>query len=189
MSGQYPKSYLSLFYGAITVVAIFIVVFFGIRLAAQRNIPSIGDEGIQTSQIINNLYTVKAGDSLWSIAETQYKDGYRWVEIARLNNLSNTEEIEVGMKLKLPDITASVSQKSQEVLEPTTVAAKTPVDTKTSSQAKITGNTYTVVKGDNLWNIAVRAYGDGFKWVGIAKANKLVNPDLIHAGNKFIIPR
>jgi nucleoid-associated protein YgaU len=58
-----------------------------------------------------------------------------------------------------------------------------------SGMTKISGNTYTVVRGDNLWNIAVRAYGDGFRWVEIAKANKLVNPHLIHAGNKFTLPR
>jgi nucleoid-associated protein YgaU len=45
------------------------------------------------------------------------------------------------------------------------------------------------VKGDSLWKIAVRAYGDGYKWVSIAKANKLVNPNLIHSGNVLTLPR
>jgi nucleoid-associated protein YgaU len=40
-----------------------------------------------------------------------------------------------------------------------------------------------------LWTIAVRAYGDGYKWTEIAKANKLVNPNLIHPGNVFVLPR
>lgn len=50
------------------------------------------------------------------------------------------------------------------------------------------GSSYTVVRGDNLWNIAVAAYGDGYRWVDIAEANNLVNPSIIHAGNVFIIP-
>ena len=53
----------------------------------------------------------------------------------------------------------------------------------------IDGDTYTVIRGDNLWNIAVRAYGDGFKWVDIAKANDLANPSIIHRGNVLVIPR
>jgi nucleoid-associated protein YgaU len=50
------------------------------------------------------------------------------------------------------------------------------------------GGSYTVVHGDNLWNIAVAAYGDGYRWVDIAEANDLVNPNIIHAGNVFVIP-
>ncbi|PIZ97158.1 MAG: lectin, partial [Candidatus Levybacteria bacterium CG_4_10_14_0_2_um_filter_35_8] len=38
-------------------------------------------------------------------------------------------------------------------------------------------------------NIAVRAYGDGYRWVDIARANGLENPDLIFSGNVLKIPR
>lgn len=54
---------------------------------------------------------------------------------------------------------------------------------------KITGNSYTIKSGDDLWNIAVRAYGDGYKWVEIAQANKLEDPNLIHSDNKLVLPR
>ena len=53
----------------------------------------------------------------------------------------------------------------------------------------ISGNSYTIAKGDYLWSIALRAYGNGYKWVDIAKANKLTNPDIINVDNKLIIPR
>ena len=53
----------------------------------------------------------------------------------------------------------------------------------------ITGSRYTVQKDDYLWEIAVRAYGDGYKWVEIARANKLVNPNIIHPGNMLTLPR
>lgn len=197
------KSYQSLFYGVLTVIAIFILVFFGIRLIQQRTVPTIGEDGIQTSDISSNTYTVKPGDTLWSIAEKQYKDGFKWVEIAKLNNITNTDEIETGLKLKLPNLAVKAPQKTTTTqtqvvsITPTKVATPTqPATTPTIDQKqisdvgpKISGNTYTVVRGDNLWNIAIRAYGDGFRWVDIARANKLANPDLIHAGNKFIIPR
>ncbi|MGA2968080.1 MAG: LysM peptidoglycan-binding domain-containing protein, partial [Candidatus Levyibacteriota bacterium] len=49
--------------------------------------------------------------------------------------------------------------------------------------------TYTVKSGDYLWSIAIRAYGDGYQWVKIAKANNLTNPDLIFSGNVLQLPR
>ena len=46
-----------------------------------------------------------------------------------------------------------------------------------------------VVKGDNLWKIAVDKYGDGGKWIEIAKKNNLVNPRIIEIGQKLLVPK
>lgn len=119
------------------------------------------------------VHTVVKGENLWKIAETYYKSGYNWVDIAKENKLSNPNIIKIGQTLTIPEV------------EP-----KTPTLVTSEKVAEpITGTTYTVVKGDNLWQIAVRAYGDGYKWVGIAKENKLSNPNLIHSGNILKIPR
>ena len=51
--------------------------------------------------------------------------------------------------------------------------------------------TYTVVKGDCLWNIAKRIYGNGSDYKKIYEANKDViggNPNLIYPGQVFTIP-
>jgi LysM repeat protein len=126
-------------------------------------------------------YTVAAGDNLWNIAEKQYKSGYNWVDIARANKLSNPGQITAGQKLKMP----KVEQKVATVVTPQKQQSQTVVESST----KITGDTYTTVKGDTLWSISVRAYGDGYQWSKIASANNLVNPSLIHSGNKLKIPR
>ncbi len=49
---------------------------------------------------------------------------------------------------------------------------------------------YTVVKGDTLWGIATRYYGDGRKYTKIVEANKdiIKNPDIIYPGQRFLIP-
>ncbi len=49
-------------------------------------------------------------------------------------------------------------------------------------------STYTVVPGDNLWNIAVHFYGQGAHYRLIAEANHLPNPDLIFPGQVLRIP-
>ena len=48
--------------------------------------------------------------------------------------------------------------------------------------------THKVAKGENLWNIAVKYYGDGFKWVDIATENKLTNASIIETDQELIIP-
>ena len=116
-------------------------------------------------------YLVQEGDTLWKISEKFYGYGYNWVDIAKANKIQNPNQIEKGEELEIPD-----------------VPVRKPVAQKSNIKT-IEGDTYQVVKGDTLWEISVRAYQDGFRWVEIAKANKLANPNLIHPGNVLIIPR
>ena len=120
-------------------------------------------------------YTVQKGESLWKIALKFYGSGYNWVDIAKANKISNPDSISPSIQLDLPDAKIRLANKGV-------------VTEKTIGKA-ITENQYQVVKGDTLWNISVRAYGDGFRWIEIAKANKLVHPGLIHPGNILVIPR
>jgi nucleoid-associated protein YgaU len=46
-------------------------------------------------------YKVAQGDTLWSIAATQYANGYAWTKISVLNQLTNPHHIAVGQVLKL----------------------------------------------------------------------------------------
>lgn len=48
-------------------------------------------------------YRVRAGDTLWDIAERFYGDGQQYHRIAAANNISNPDQIDVGWELKIPD--------------------------------------------------------------------------------------
>lgn len=50
------------------------------------------------------------------------------------------------------------------------------------------GRYHTVVKGDTLWAIAQKYYGNGSRYPEIAKANNISNPDVISVGQKLLIP-
>lgn len=172
------ESYTSLILGAIVVLITGLIIISFAK--GGRIMQTSSDKDIQKAEQLqesntSSTYTVKPGDDLWTISENVYKNGYRWVEIAKINNLENPGLIYAGNKLMLPENKSAIDQKESQDI--------------TIKNNSITGNTYTVVKGDNLWDIAVRAYGDGFKWPEIAKVNNLVNPDLIHPGNVFKIPR
>lgn len=187
---QNPESYKSVIYGIVTVVVLFIVIFLGVRTLSQNkaeidNNAAVTDTGKQTRE---NLYTVKEGETLWSIADKTYGDGFKWTEIAKANNITDATTLKKGAQIVLPSITPSPAIAK---------AATTPAPTQVMSQnqqtvpaaQKITGNKYTIVHGDNLWTIAVRAYGDGYRWTDIAKANSLSEPNLIFSGNVLTLPR
>lgn len=60
------------------------------------------------------------------------------------------------------------------------------------SSTKTNPDTYTVKKGDCLWNIAKKFYGKGSKYTLIYNANKKVigsNPNLIYPGQVLKIPK
>jgi putative chitinase len=169
---KWGESYTSLFLGAVVVVVALALAFSFIR---SRNLLNHGQtqstSTVAKEQITEKqpkTYTVQSGDYLWSIAEKIYGSGYNWVDLAKANNLENPGVLYAGTKLIVPNVapkTVTVQVNSVPVQNP------------------ITGNTYTVVKGDFLWDIAVRAYGDGYQWVKIASANNLTNPNTIFSGN------
>ena len=71
------------------------------------------------------------------------------------------------------------------------MAAVEPQREATTSPAPPQATTYTVVKGDCLWNIAKKFYGSGSKYTIIYNANRGViggNPNLIYPGQVLTIP-
>lgn len=70
-------------------------------------------------------------------------------------------------------------------------ATVSPTRAAETSPAPVASQTYTVVRGDCLWNIAKRFYGNGAKYTVIYNANKGViggNPNLIYPGQVLTIP-
>lgn len=167
--------------GVILLLGILVINYF-------RNLPTgtTLPTGVKTEveEGLGNKHKVVKGETLWSIAQKYYKDGYSWVEIAKANNLVNPDVIEEGTELVIPEV-----EKAEGVVSPTPTPAKQVADQPAQKLISIEGTRYIVQKGDHLWKIATEAYGDGYKWVEIARENKLKNPNIIHPGNELILPR
>lgn len=133
----------------------------------------------------SKTHTVVKGETLWGISEDTYGSGYNWTDVYKANNL-RSQKIEIGQVLTLPDVSTKQPTATKQV---STIAENTTKIDSISPVQAITSDSYTVVHGDNLWKIAVKAYGDGYKWVAIAKANGLKNPGVIHSGNVLSLPR
>ncbi len=180
------ESYTSLLLGVVVVIAaamLFVSFVRGNRndvVIKPLQTEKISQELQKTKQeVVKGGYTVVAGDTLWSIAVKNYNSGYEWPKIAQANKLSSPYTIEIGTKLAIPTVT-------QAILATNTVLDNTVIEKQTHA---ISGEKYTIKEGDSLWAIAIRAYGDGFRWVDIARVNNLQNPDIIYIGNDLKIPR
>ena len=105
-----------------------------------------------------------------------------------------------------PSVTENVTSTTTPTQMPTSTQAPTKAPTATPTQmptdspkptgqagdktAPIVGDKYTVKEGDTLWDIALRARADGYRWVDIYHANKdITNPDLIFVGQVIVIPK
>ncbi|MDE6492348.1 MAG: LysM peptidoglycan-binding domain-containing protein [Lactobacillus sp.] len=87
------------------------------------------------------------------------------------------------------DITVKVNLKQYRPYATQTVEIKTSVDgSKVSveknarAQTKQPDKTYTVQKGDTLWNIAKKYLGDGSKYKQLATLNNISNPNFLSVG-------
>lgn len=193
------ESLLSMFFGMVTVILIGILVY---RLynankpaiteqaetITQEDVTKVGEVAVTTKEDgkkypanLPDTYRVEKGDHLWKIAEKFYGSGYNWVDIAKENKLAQSSRLEVGQELKLPKVAVIELKKDAAKSQEKIVMA--------GVTNKIEGDSYTVVKGDHLWGIAVRAYGDGYKWVEIAKNNGITDPNYIEVGQVIKLAR
>ncbi len=151
----------------------------GTLLTEQEAMTTVNNE---SNDKIIATYTVAKGDDLWHISEKFYRSGYNYVDIMKENKITGAGVIVAGQELKIPKVEAkkiTVAETKENV-----------VGAETKTDSTITAGEYTTQKGDSYWNIAVRAYGDGFQWTKIYWANKAVfaNPDVIFANTKITIP-
>lgn len=214
---RFGESYTSLILGIIVVIAVAsLLVTFSKTRTATPETPSTDISATRTEQPTDvaspgSTYVVREGDDLWQIAEEAYGDGHRFTEIVKANNIQDPNNLTAGTTLRIPTadtlgsasptgsaltrttvtVTLATTLTATPTLEPTrvpSVAPTTAVSEKPTT-GSISGSRYTVKQGDTLWDISVRTYGNGYRWIEIARANNLQNPDLIHPGNTFVLPR
>jgi len=150
------------------------------RPAAPGSADGTTPGGIVVSPSGQRHYVVKKGDSgFWAISKTVYGDGKYWALIAKANPSANSNRLQPGDVLAIPDRApqAAVGSGGSTALAP----AVSP-----GPGEKL----YTVTKQDSegFWGIAKRHYGNGVYWTLIAKANPKVSSDSLKAGQQLVIP-
>jgi len=111
-----------------------------------------------------------------------------------LEDYEITEDAKNGL-----DLMVKIKLKQYRVYGTKTIKVQKPKGSQTKSTASTTTarpgspsskNTYTVKKGDCLWNIAKKYLGDGSRYTEIYKLNKdkISNPNLIYPGQVLKMP-
>lgn len=189
---QPNQSYVSLVLGLLIVIVAGILVFNFFNRSEPSLGPSQNTASEQTPDVTpENLpgkYTVKEGDTLFTIAQKYYSDGNQYTKIAEENKLASADAITTGQVLEIPKIEVA-AQKAETTVAPSQDLGTGGATNLTIWGEKIAGDTYTVVEGDWLSTIAGRAYGDIMAYPKIAEANNIANPNIIQPGQVLKIPR
>ena len=132
-------------------------------------------------------YRVRRGDTLGGIAR---RFGSSVAELQRANRLPRADRIYIGQRLRIPQrgagrsAPAPVQRAALEAPRATGPASSRPEVASSAGQA--TKETVHVVRrGESLHRIA-RKYGTSVQV--LTAANNLRRPDLIHAGQRLVIP-
>ncbi len=132
----------------------------------------------------NATYQVQKNDSLWKIANAAYGDGSLYNYIASANGIHASSTLAVGQILYIPAYTQAVASTS------TTGVTAEPASIVEAPSQYNHNNVYVVQKGDTLFNIAQRAYGDSTAYRYIVDATPgISSSSTLSIGDKIIIPR
>ncbi|MFD8078221.1 LysM peptidoglycan-binding domain-containing protein [Streptomyces sp. NPDC059718] len=147
----------------------------------------------QDGTVTHTVRAVRPAESLWSIAEDRLGDGYRWEEIAALNEgrtmtdgtvFRAEDPIRPGWVLLLPDDAAPTGPRAQ--------------GGRGSALEETRPEAYTVRPGDTLSQIAEDELGDADRYPAIFRLNRgeaqpggghFTDPDLIYPGQHLDLPR
>ncbi len=137
--------------------------------SAQRNIQTASSDSVRRNITPGSAYTVKSGDTLYSIAlggKTSVKS------LCAANNLTEKAKLQVGQKLTIPGGSSDSGQMA---------GVQTPVNVKPLA-AK---GSYTVKSGDTMWSIARDLKVSP---VALLELNKMSKENTLKVGQKIKIP-
>ncbi|CAM5516142.1 hypothetical protein STENM223S_03197 [Streptomyces tendae] len=141
------------------------------------------------------VHTVRAGESLWSIAEQELGDGEQWRQIAALNEGHTMAD---GQIFQSNSFLQADWQLQMPASHTFTGGDHTQLTVTTTADDEASVHTVTVNEGDNLSKIADEELGDSAQWPDVFAASRgtpqpdglptLTDPDVIYPGQQITVP-
>jgi len=131
-------------------------------------------------------HVVRSGETLSAISKKYYGTTANWQAIleANANVVREPRDLRPDMKLVIPATSALMAT------APGSSAEKRSVLTARAPKASSSVRSHDVVKGDTLFRIALKYYGDGSRYRDVLAANRALvsKPQDLRPGMKLVIP-
>ncbi|MCZ4306740.1 CHAT domain-containing protein [Zoogloeaceae bacterium G21618-S1] len=146
-------------------------------------------------------YTVRRGDTLWSIARRVTGDGRNWREMVAYNNrlaeiglggqvIADPHRIVPGQLISVPDILELRAGRTAYRITGDNPLQRLPPHLDGLALGRGRAMEYHVSPGESLSRIAARIYGDPALWRNILhdNARMIRDPDRIYPGQVLVLP-
>ena len=141
-----------------------------------------------TYAVVTNNFCAAGGDTYYAFAAAtaQFDTGVPLDEVVMEYVTAELKGV-IGAEYAAPQ--GRITIKTAPVVEPQPEPQPEPKpEPKPEPTPAPTGDTYTVVAGDCLWNIAYKLYGTGTLYTKLAEANKIADPYIIYIGQILTVP-
>ena len=146
----------------------------------------------QVSFIEQETWTVKQGDSFWSIAQSRYGDGRFFRALYEQNRLSHPdfENLKAGTQLVLPAVEEMRAQHPDLCPSSATEASNAKPTTNSNPDQRL----YETRRGDTLFDIARQRLGQASRYVELMELNRnrlennLTHESTLPVGTQILLP-
>jgi nucleoid-associated protein YgaU len=135
----------------------------------------------------DGTYRVEAGDSLGQIALKTMGSSRKAGELAKFNGISVDAPLKVGQEIRIPPA-APAGPVPGTGAGTASASARAPAAPAPAAPAKGADRTCRVGKGDTLFGLARKYYGDGGRYRDLAEANGLDPDQPLRVGTELKLP-
>ena len=139
--------------------------------------------------VVTNDFTAAGGDTYYAFSVADVMNTGVPLDQVVMDYITTQLGGVIGEQYAAPQ--GRITVKTAPVEEPVPTEPEQPAKPEPQPEQPSTpaaGETYVVVAGDCLWNIAYKLYGTGALYTKLAEANKIADPYVIYIGQILTVP-
>lgn len=178
---------------AIQLSAIFIIIA-AIAINSTNSYTKLKDLGrsaVEVFFVLENQDAAENGEGVAKVDETPKETVLRLTDLdEKFEEENNTAKLEEDNDIDKSEADAQESENAEMVDESNDVKETAANEILSSDQAFSRNITeyYRIEKGDTLYTISIKIYGDSSKVAEICELNQITNPDHIEYGQRILLP-
>lgn len=179
---------------AIQLSAIFIIIT-AIAINSTNSytkLKELGRSAVEVFFVLENQEAADSGEDVAKVDETPKETVLRLTDLdEKFEEENNTAKLEEDNDMDKSEADAQESENAEIVDESNDVKETSAANEVLSSDQAFSRNIteyYRIEKGDTLYTISMKIYGDSSKVAEICELNQITNPDHIEYGQRILLP-